>query len=109
MNKDVKNLCVRLVGWFAKGMKINNVAILAICSPVYLAFIWFFLSFRIHAMFCSEAFIWRDFLGVSGHEFTYTIVCCSLASLFIIWPFCRILQLSWPEVFDPELDSNDEA
>ena len=109
MKKDLKNLGVRLVGWFAKGMKINNVWVLSICSPIYLAFIWFFLSFRLHAMFTSSAFIWRDMLGVTGRELAATIMCCSLASIFILWPIARILQLSWPEIFDPELDSNDEA
>lgn len=106
--RDLKSLCVRLVGWFAKGMKINNVLVLAVASPAYLAFIWAFLSFRVYTMFADDEFLWGGFLGTQTHPLAWTIGVCICASLFVIWPICRILQLAWPETFEPALDSNDE-
>lgn len=105
--KDLKSLAIRLVGWFAKGMKINNVIVLAIGCPVYLAFIWCFLSFRLYTMFEADEFIWKSTFDTQGHGLKLTLIACSLMSLFVIWPICRILQLSWPETFEPSLESND--
>ena len=108
VKRDLKSLCVRLVGWFAKGMKINNMLVLAVISPAYLAFIWAFCSFRIYTMFSDDEFLWGGILGTAQYPLLWTLGVCTRASLFILWPLCRILQLAWPNVFEPALESNDE-
>lgn len=107
LSKDIKSLAVRFVGSFAKGVKINNIFVLCVLSPLYLAFVWTVIWAKITAMLASKAFYIKPLLRLDGHEHAAAITMCALMSLFLIFPFCRILQLAFPKTFEPFADSTD--
>ena len=104
---DIKNLCVRIVGGMAKGIKINNIVVLAVMSPAYLAFVWTTIRFKLTAMAFSQSFFLKPLLHIDGHEKLFVVLLCSAISLFALFPLCRILQLSFPETFEPFADSTN--
>lgn len=105
--KDIKSLAVRLVGDIAKGVKINNMLVLCVLSPLYLAFIWTVIRAKLTAMLFSKAFYLKPLLRIDGREEEAVLAMCILMSIFLIFPFCRILQLAFPKTFEPFADSTD--
>ena len=110
LKSDIKSLSVRLVGSMARGVKINNIVILAILSPAYLVFVWTTIRCKLLAMAFSKAFFLKPLLRIDGIEYGFVNTLCILISLFVLFPFCRILQLSFPKTFEPYADStrNDD-
>lgn len=104
---DIKSLLVRLVGSMAKGIKINNIIVLSVMSPAYLAFVWTTIRFKLLAMACSKDFFLKPLLRIAGREEIFAVLICSAISLFALFPLCRILQLSFPETFEPFADSTN--
>lgn len=107
MKSDIKSLCVRLVGSIAKGVKINNIIVLSILFPACLAFVWTIIRSKLRAMLFSNVFFIKPLLKVDGNEETVVTITCAIISLFALFPLCRILQLSFPETFEPFADSTE--
>ena len=107
LKSDIKSLLVRLIACFARGIKINNILVLSVASPVYLAFVWTIVRYKLTEMAFSKAFYLKPLLRIEGNETFVIYAACTLMTLMAVFPVCRILQLSFPETFEPYADSVD--